>query len=398
MNASEAWKAHRLTALEHETSRPGAVTDIAGTAANEEGFLYRRGELLVNEEGAHHLRRADRGAPVEPRDRTAKLIDLGIDLQRWSLPAGDSATKAHKSLKGKIGNGLAELNHVFTGEWIYHGGPAGPPSARPGLGALPAMGSGSADLTVLDTGLFIPRHTMVNEVQNMGSSPTDYTDELDGDHDLHLDAQAGHGTFICGIIRQMNPQLVIEQRKVLSANGFGNDYDIATALATAEAPIISLSLGGYTYNNLQPVAMGTAIQHAQNSGKVVVAAAGNNGANRPFWPAAMPEVVAVAACHHDGRRAAFSNYGTWVDVCALGVDLSSCYVDGWSGAPFSGWATWSGTSFASPQVAAAIAEQMKTGLTAQQAAQEVRSRLSTPPGTNYGRWYQSVMGAALPTP
>lgn len=101
---------------------------------------------------------------------------------------------------------------------------------------------------------------------------------------------------------------------------------------------------------------------------VVVASAGNHGAKRPYnprpiWPAAMPDVVAVAALGPDNgdgvRLAAFSNYGPWVDVAATGEDVLSTFLtfDDEEHA-FTGWATWSGTSFAAPRVAGAIAAEM----------------------------------------
>jgi subtilisin family serine protease len=111
---------------------------------------------------------------------------------------------------------------------------------------------------------------------------------------------------------------------------------------------------------------------------VVVAAAGNAGTCRPFWPAALPEVTAVGAV--DGycrERALFSNYGKWVDAYAPGVDvistflfhdgpvevtdiLSGAAIPNWIQDPdhYEGWAMWSGTSFAAPYVAGAIAHLM----------------------------------------
>jgi subtilisin family serine protease len=117
----------------------------------------------------------------------------------------------------------------------------------------------------------------------------------------------------------------------------------------------------------------------------VVAAAGNNAQGRPFWPAAFKHVIAVGAVDTrkgDPTRAAFSNFGDWVDCCAPGVGVRSTYVTGdWRlDAPgddgsieqFDGWACWSGTSFAAPQVTAAIAAKMLgTALTPRQAAHAV---------------------------
>ena len=81
-------------------------------------------------------------------------------------------------------------------------------------------------------------------------------------------------------------------------------------------------------------------------------------------------------------RAPFSNFGDWVDCCAPGVDIRSTYVTGeWrleAAEPaeaieaMKGWACWSGTSFAAPQVTAAIAARMQgTNLTPRQAMHAV---------------------------
>ncbi|HZI44590.1 MAG TPA: S8 family serine peptidase, partial [Ilumatobacter sp.] len=76
------------------------------------------------------------------------------------------------------------------------------------------------------------------------------------------------------------------------------------------------------------------------------------------WPASFENVIAVGALGPHGK-AWFSNYGPWVDACAPGVDIVSCFFDlgdeAGDAEDFNGWACWSGTSFSGPIVAAAIA-------------------------------------------
>ena len=96
---------------------------------------------------------------------------------------------------------------------------------------------------------------------------------------------------------------------------------------------------------------------------VFVGSAGNEGTCVEQFPAALPEVIAVGALSPDGP-APWSNYGPWVDACAPGTDLVSAFFAKFDGAlpPINGfdsdnfvqWATWSGTSFAAPQVAAEL--------------------------------------------
>jgi hypothetical protein len=98
------------------------------------------------------------------------------------------------------------------------------------------------------------------------------------------------------------------------------------------------------------------------------------------WPAALTGVISVGALGPDGP-AFFTNYGSWVRACAPGVGVTSAFFE-WDGssqpnaAPdseyFGGWASWSGTSFSAPIVAAALARAMTTwGITARQAVRRV---------------------------
>ena len=90
-------------------------------------------------------------------------------------------------------------------------------------------------------------------------------------------------------------------------------------------------------------------------------------------------MVAVAA--HDGRRICnWSNTGPWVTLAAPGADVLSTYVHHETFPD--GWARWSGTSFAAPFVAAAIADALPEAGSAGLAAQAVVAGA----GLRYGRY------------
>jgi len=91
----------------------------------------------------------------------------------------------------------------------------------------------------------------------------------------------------------------------------------------------------------------TAIQNAVDKNVVVVFAAGHSNQNTdvtPEFPGVYPEGINVAALDQQDRRAAFSNFGTNVDVSAPGVNIFSTF-------PNDTYAFLNGTSMAAPHVA-----------------------------------------------
>jgi subtilisin family serine protease len=136
-----------------------------------------------------------------------------------------------------------------------------------------------------------------------------------------------------------------------SSSGAFSDSGEAAAIryaVDAGARIINLSLGGSRTSTVERSAVNYAVHH----GVLIVAAAGDDYANRPEYPAALlgRDGLAVAAVTSSGARAAFSNRGPWVSVAAVGDD---------------------GTSFAAPIVAGAAALLLETNprLTARQVVQ-----------------------------
>lgn len=134
--------------------------------------------------------------------------------------------------------------------------------------------------------------------------------------------------------------------KVLDASGSGSYSNIAKAINYAAdngARVINMSLGG-TSNSLT---LQNAANYAWNKGVVLIAAAGNNGNNTPFYPAACNNVVAVSATNSSDVITSWSSYGSYVDVSAPGESILTT----WGG----DYAYVSGTSFSSPVTAATTA-------------------------------------------
>ncbi|MET1159529.1 MAG: S8 family peptidase [Thermoprotei archaeon] len=178
----------------------------------------------------------------------------------------------------------------------------------------------------------------------------------------NCDDKNDHGTHVAGIIAaRLNdagvagvaPKVVLYAIRVLLPDGTGYVSDVAQGISEAvdgpdntpgtedDADVISMSLGGPDSQTLYE-----AVKYAYSYGVVLVAAAGNEGADQPSYPAAYSEVIAVGAIDQNYQVPDWSNRNP--DVVAPGVDVMSTIPDG-------GYDTMSGTSMACPHVSGTVA-------------------------------------------
>jgi len=210
-------------------------------------------------------------------------------------------------------------------------------------------GSSGVVVAVVDTGVLASHPDLAGKVLPGGydfvANDTDPTDEN------------GHGTAVSGTISPATNNLIgvagvtwanpILPVRVLDANGSGAYSAIANGItysADHGARIINMSLGGTSSSRT----LQDAVNYAWNKQCVLIAAAGNNGNNTAFYPAACTNVVAVSATDSADAHPTWSNYGSYVDVSAPGVDIFTLY-----GADQYAW--WSGTSFSSPVTSGVVA-------------------------------------------
>ena len=191
-------------------------------------------------------------------------------------------------------------------------------------------------VAAVDTGLdyyhpyLPPKNVFWNDKETLNGRDDDgngYVDDVLGwnfvDNNGNPWDHAGHGTFVAGIIAEMDPQVRILPLKVLNFIGQGRASRVTEAIYYAVgmgARVINLSLGG----DERSQAMERAIAYAGSKNVLVVVAAGNGGARIPReGQAALPNVIIVGATGVDDRRASFSNYGPAIAVAAPGVDILS---------------------------------------------------------------------------
>ncbi|RCJ40784.1 peptidase S8 [Nostoc minutum NIES-26] len=171
----------------------------------------------------------------------------------------------------------------------------------------------------------------------------------------------GHGTHVSGTIAGENNgygvtgiayNSQIMPVKVLNESGSGSYSAIAKGIYYAVdngANVINLSLGGYYSSST----LKSAVEYASSKGVIVVMAAGNDGESSPDYPAsyANKSGIAVGAVDRNNNIADFSNRaGTnqIAYVTAPGVGI-------YSSVPGNQYATYSGTSMATPHVAGVVA-------------------------------------------
>ncbi len=247
-------------------------------------------------------------------------------------------------------------------------------------------GSNEVVVAVIDTGADYNHQDLAG---NIWTNPREIPNNgIDDDHDGVVDDVHGanfsgsgargnpmddnnHGTHVSGTIGALgnnnlgvvgiNWHVKILPIKFLNGAGSGTtggaiqaiNYMVALKNSGVNIRVANNSWGGsMSVSGTDPLY--EAIRAAGNAGIIFVAAAGNDGANNdinPEYPASydLPNIVSVAAIDQQQKKATFSNYGvSRVDIGAPGVGI-------WSTTPNNTYASYSGTSMATPHVAGALA-------------------------------------------
>ena len=228
-------------------------------------------------------------------------------------------------------------------------------------------GSG-VTIAVIDTGIDTDHPEFAGVISEYSYNATedkivkDYVLES-GEYDWSLiEDEQGHGTAVAGVIAApMNnggivgiapeAEIIVIKAECDALGRFKRTSDLVFGLYYAiERDVNVVNMSFSTYDSTNPFAEAT--QLAYDSDVICIAAAGNESTNMLAYPAADTNVIGVGAlASNSWELADYSNYGENTNLVAPGTTYTAKIGGGYS--------NMTGTSFASPIVAGAVALYMQ---------------------------------------
>lgn len=298
-------------------------------------------------------------------------------LRVLELSAGDSADQAIARLRATGQYEFVERDFIvrpfatpndtrFSEQWALHNG-----ASRADINAIAGWdtltNASSVKVAVIDSGIRLSHEDFAGNLwSNIRGTPgIDATvSKTSASYYTPTDA-TGHGSHVSGIIGAAGNNGIgvsgVAWRVQLMALKFIPDEDGGSITDEIEcidyaidngAEVINASFGGGDYS----ASVFLALQRARDAGIIVVAAAGNDGADNDAimtYPSGylIDNIVSVAATTRTDALWSSSNYGSGaVDLAAPGVDVLSTYYTA-----SDAYRTLSGTSMSAPHVTGAVA-------------------------------------------
>jgi hypothetical protein len=322
---------------------------------DERGYRARTGEILLINPSRENLAASQRlgFTPV----RSIDLSDLGVTAVVLKTPRRLSTIEALRRLRRSDPSGRYDYNHLYD----FRPSLELKSPYQPGVEEAPRRTlSNQSDLSigVIDTAVY-DEHPVLRGARI----------EQKTFHQNGAAARADHGTAVMSVLADRRDGLLPRCRYyvagVFGVAAQGDPVSSVVELANAidwlverDVAVINMSLAGPPNALLE-----VAIQRALAKGHAVVAAVGNAGpASKPLYPAAYPGVIGVTATDVKQRIFRRAVQGSQVDFAAPGVAVRG------ANAGDTGESLYSGTSFATPYVAAQIALSLKRPNPSQAAA------------------------------
>jgi subtilisin family serine protease len=206
----------------------------------------------------------------------------------------------------------------------------------------------NVDVYIVDTGI----DTNHEDFGGRASFGIDVSGSGEGDNDYH-----GHGTHVAGTVGgtkygiAKNANLIAV--KVFDGSGSGTVANVLAGIdwvvgrARPNGAVVNLSIDAEVVIE----SINVAVNEAVSAGIVMVVAGGNSNADAcSTTPASATDAITVGATDTNDYRAAFSNFGTCIDIFAPGKSIISAKAN-----TITGSLILSGTSMATPHVAGVAA-------------------------------------------
>jgi len=203
-------------------------------------------------------------------------------------------------------------------------------------------------IAILDTGVDAKHEDIADNYKSI-QSKYDNDPNKHGTHCAGIAAAVSNNSKGVASFSVSNDFVEVASVRVLQGFGGGTQQGIIKGMieaADAGADVISMSLGGRS-NASRQKAYEEAVKYCNKKGAIVVVAAGNSNADAKFYcPANTPGVITVSAVDENLDRAKFSNY-----VNAMKMGIAAPGVNIYSTIPGNQYASFNGTSMATPYVA-----------------------------------------------
>lgn len=333
------------------TKRPGSIPTAA--VPERSGHDFVAGEVVVANMADETKLAAGRLGFVLLDER--RLPALKLTLARLRVPRAMTAPAARRLLASRFPGISVDVNALYRAQGTLVLPPPDYPAKLIGWGPIPAACGRGLRLGLLDTAVdtALPGLGGADIVQR--SFLTDKSAAASPEHGsaiawILVGQQAGHaGGLLPGAELAVASVFAADPEGVPTADVLalvsGLDW-----LAGRGTPVINMSFAG------EPnIVVALALRRTIAGHAIVVAAAGNGGPTAaPAFPAAEPSVIAVTAVDSHAQPYAEANHGSYVTFAAPGVRV-------WTPGSTPAGSYHSGTSFATPFVAAAVAARLADG-------------------------------------
>lgn len=326
----------------------------------QEGVEYVDTQFIIQYENTEEGKDLKQSMIDNPDKGIALVNEIkSLDIHVVNFPSTQSAEKWLKDAQGGVKSmeqdSISYLDTIITSD--HQNRNLQGESIPYGIGHVKALlvdddKAGDRKVCIVDSGYDMGHSDLPNDrsLFTGESFVNGYSWDTDeNSHGTHVAgtivALGGNGRGVVGVIRNGRTKLHIS--KVFSASGSAYTSTIIAGFESCVANganVINMSLGGGGYNS----GFANAIAAAETAGALTFASSGNSGYGNLNYPASYPYVISVASITESYERSSFSTYNALVDLCAPGSSVLSTI-------PGGGYASYSGTSMASPHAAGVAA-------------------------------------------